>query len=408
MNMTLKTFINLSVATAIISLSSCSREPVPPPEPEVEYITIEQLRSMNTQGITTVDTLVYIQGIITLTPELGNIPAFVAYIQDSTAGICLTVTGNNTFSRDSEVKIMCRGVSFTPYNGLLQFGDISIADQTTLVSLTPPALEPETVTISDILSGDFQSQYVKIEDVQFDKPGTYSGEKILTDCSDELEVYTRSDATFSSETLPTGNGYIQGVVSEYNGVQLLLRDNTEHGMTGDRCGGAGTVYLTEDFSTLVKYADVSTLAGWRTYPQAGTKTWYCNEVSGRRWVQATAYNSGEASVITWMIAPVIDLTMGTQPYLVFESADGYDNGATMKLLVSTDYDGSATPWNFTWTEKNYNQPASTSSGYSQFASSGEIDLSAYTGGQVWIAWVYDGDSNRTTTWEVDNILVAEK
>ncbi|NLE34424.1 MAG: hypothetical protein GX622_04925, partial [Bacteroidales bacterium] len=362
----------------------------------------------NTQGITTVDTLVYIQGIITLTPELGNIPAFVAYIQDSTAGICLTVTGNNTFSRDSEVKIMCRGVSFTTYNGLLQFGDISIADQTTLVSLTPPALEPETVTISDILSGDFQSQYVKIEDVQFDKPGTYSGEKILTDCSDELEVYTRSEATFSSETLPTGNGYIKGVVSEFNGVQLLLRDNTEHGMTGERCGGAGTVYLTEDFSTLVKYADVSTLTGWMTYPQAGTKTWYGNEVNTRRWVQATAHNSGEASVITWMIAPVFDLTMGTQPYLEFESADGYDNGATMKLLVSTDYDGSATPWNFTWTEKNYNLPASTSSGYSQFASSGEIDLSAYTGGQVWIAWVYDGDSNRTTTWEVDNILVAEK
>ncbi|NLE33565.1 MAG: hypothetical protein GX622_00515, partial [Bacteroidales bacterium] len=87
MNMTLKPIINLAVAIAIILLASCSREPVPPPEPEVEYITIEQLRSMNTQGITTVDTLVYIQGIITLTPELGNIPAFVAYIQDSTAGI---------------------------------------------------------------------------------------------------------------------------------------------------------------------------------------------------------------------------------------------------------------------------------------------------------------------------------
>ncbi len=363
---------------------------------------------MHEQGTVTVDTNVYIQGIITLTPELGNIPDFVAYIQDSTAGICLTVTGNNTFSRDSEVKIKCRGVSFTVYNGLLQFGDISIADQTSLVSLTPPPPEPETVTIGEILSGEYQAEYVVIENVQFAEPGTFSGENILTDCSDELEVYTRADATFSSETLPSGNGFIKGVVSEYNGVQLLLRDDTENEMTGERCGSAGTVYLTQDFSTLARYADVSALAGWKTYPQAGTKTWYGNEVSSRKWVQATAYNSGESSVITWMIAPVINLALATEPYLLFESADGYDNGATMKLYLSTDYDGSATPWNFTWTEKSFTLPVSNATGYSQFASSGQIDLSAFNGSQLWIAWVYDGGTGRTTTWEVDNVLVAEK
>ena len=406
--MKIKTLYQLALTTILIVYTSCSREPVPPPEPQVDYITIGQLRMMHEQGTVTVDTNVFIQGIITLTPELGNIPDFVAYIQDSTAGICLTVSGNNTFSRDSEVKIVCRGVSFTVYNGLLQFGDISIADQTSLVSLTPPPPEPETVTIAEVLSGDYQAEYVRIESVQFTQPGSFSGENILTDCSDELEVYTRSDATFSSETLPAGNGYIKGVVSEYSGVQLLLRDDTENEMTGERCGGAGTVYLTQDFSTLVKYADVSTLAGWKTYPQAGTKTWYGNEVSSRKWVQATAYNSGEASVITWMIAPIIDLTMATEPYLQFESADGYDNGATMKLYVSTDYDGSATPWNFTWTEKSFSLPVLTASGYSQFASSGEIDLSAYNGSLLWIAWVYDGGTGRTTTWEVDNVLVAEK
>ena len=191
-------------------------------------------------------------------------------------------------------------------------------------------------------------------------------------------------------------------------MQLLLRDDTENEMTGERCGGAANVYLEQDFSTLVKYADVSTLSGWRTYPQAGTKTWYGNEVSSRKWVQATAYNSGEASVITWMIAPVIDLAQATEPYLLFESADGYDNGATMKLYLSTDYDGSATPWSFTWTEKNFTLPVSNASGYSQFAGSGQIDLSAYNGSQLWIAWVYDGGTGRTTTWEVDNVLVAEK
>lgn len=392
----------------VLLAASCSREPVPPPEPQVDYITIGQLREMHEKGITTIDTNVYIQGIITLTPELGNIPSFVAYIQDSTAGICLTVDGNNTFSRDSEVKILCRGAGFTVYNGLLQFGDISIADQVTVVSLTPQALEPETVTIAGILAGDYQARYVRIEGVQFAEPGTYSGGNILTDCSAELEVYTRSDASFSSEALPAGNGYLKGVVSEFNGSQLLLRDETEHGMTGERCGGAGTIYVTQDFSTLVKYSDVSTLAGWQTYPQAGTKTWYGNEVSSRKWVQATAFESGQSSVTTWMIAPVIDLTMATAPYLEFESANGYYNGATLKLYVSTNYNGSATPWNATWTEKSFTMPPSTTSGYSQFVNSGQIDLSLYKGGPVWIAWVYDGGTGRTTTWEVDNVLVAEK
>jgi hypothetical protein len=406
--MIIRNIFNICIAASLLIASSCTREPIPPPEPEIDYIKIEQLRAMHEQGITIVDTNVYIQGIITLTPELGNIPAFVAYIQDSTAGICLTVTGNNTFSRDSEVKILCRDVSFTEYNGLLQFGDINIAEHVTVVSLTPPAIQPETVTIAEVLTGAYQARYVRIENVQFDEPGTYSGDNILTDCVDEMEVYTRSDANFSSETLPSGNGYLNGVVSEFNGRQLLLRDETENGMNGDRCGGAGTTYLMQDFATLVKYADVSTLAGWKTYSQAGTKTWYGNEVSPRKWVQATAYNSGQSSVITWMIAPAIDLTAATTPYLQFESANGYDNGATLKLFVSTNYDGSETPWNATWTETTFSMPASSASGYSQFVNSGEIDLSPYKGGQLWIAWVYDGSTERTTTWEVDNVLVAEK
>jgi hypothetical protein len=408
---------SLYIALLVLTLAaiSCNREPVPPPEPVIDYVTVRQLRKMFDEGITTIDTNIYIQGIISLTPELNNLPSFITYLQDSTAGICLTVTGANTFSRGSEEKILCRGASFTEYNGLLQFGDISIADQSKLVSLTPAPLTPLTVTIADLLSGAHQAEYVMLEGVQFTEPGTFSGTKTLTDCNSELDVYTRSDATFASETLPTDNGTIRGVASVFNDVQLLLRDETEYDMTGDRCAGSGTVYLSEDFSTLVIYDDVSTLAGWKTYPQEGTKTWYGNEVTGKgKWVQATAYGSGLTSVKTWMIAPVIDLTAATSPYLAFESAGGYDNGATMELFVSSDYTGSATPWTATWTKLAFTLPPSTASGYSNFVSSGQIDLSPYKGGPVYIAWLYTGAdpsgtaSDQTTTWEVDNVLVAEK
>ncbi len=398
------------VMLAVSALVSCHREPVEPPEPVIEHLTIAELRQMYQEGVTTLDTNAYIRGIITLTPELNNLPEFIAYIQDSTAGICLTVEGENTFARDSEVKILCRGASFTLYNGLLQFGDISIGEQTELVKLVAGPPVAATVTLADLLEGKHQAEYVKVENVQFSEPGKFSGTKLLTDCTSDIEVYTRSDATFASKSLPAGNGTLRGVASVYNGVQLLLRDESELEMSGNRCGLAGVTYLDEDFSSLAKYADVSSLQGWKTLSEAGSKSWYGNEVAGLgKWVQATAYNSGQASVITWMITPALDLTLASRPYLIFDSADGYDNGATLELMASTEYSGSASPWTSSWTSLTFTRPVSEPGKYSSFVSSGQVDLSSFKGHTLYIAWVYKGGHpSKTTTWEVDNVQVREK
>jgi hypothetical protein len=195
-------------------------------------------------------------------------------------------------------------------------------------------------------------------------------------------------------------------------MQILLRDPAELAMTGNRCGVPSVTYLSQNFNTLTtKYTDVSALAGWKTYSEAGTKTWYSNNTTTMGpWIQATAYNSGQASVITWMIAPQIDLTTGVKPYVQFESADGFDNGATLELYASSNYTGSATPWTSTWTKLTFTQPPSNPSGYSSFVSSGQVDLSAFNGSTVYIAWVYKGSAtlSKTTTWEVDNVIIAEK
>jgi hypothetical protein len=408
-----KIFETISVLTILLMIASCNREPSAPPEPVVDYVTIAQLKKMHTAGATdTIKTNIYIQGVITLTPELGNVPAFVAYIQDSTDAICITVSdATNTLAMNSEVKILCNGVAFTEYNGLLQFGELSISSQVEVISLTATLPDPDTVSVAQLLTGNYQSRYVYIPGVQFESAGTFSGSQYLSDCSSDIAVYTRPAASFSGNTLPTGNGSLKGVSSIFNSQQILLRDPSELDMTGTRCGAPSVVYLSQDFESLTtNYTNVSTLPGWLTYSEAGTKTWFSYVHSGNHFVETTAYNTGLSSVITWMIAPKIDLTAGTNPYVSFDCADGYDNGATLQLYVSTDYNGSATPWNYTWTELTFTHPPSNTTTYSAFTSSGRVDLSAYNGSSVYIAWKYSGSAtnSKTTTYEVDNVVIAEK
>jgi hypothetical protein len=415
--MKIKNYISGSILFAALLIISCDREPMLPPDPVIDYVTISQLRNMYDSGIVSIDTNIYIQGIITLTPEFGNLPAFVAYMQDSSAGICITVAGTNTLAMNSEVKVLCRGASFTMYNGLLQFGDLDLTTkQVELIKLSAEIPEPVNVTIDELLDGGHQAEYVSVTGVQFKDAGTFSGGKDITDCNSVVEVYTRSAATFAATSLPAGNGTLKGIASVFNTTQILLREPAELDMTGDLCGVPSVTYLSQDFNSLTtNYTNVTSLTGWKTYSEAGTKTWFSYKTSSLGpFIETTAFSSGQASVITWMITPQIDLSVATNPFITFESADGYDKGATLELFVSSDYTESATPWTSTWTKHTFTLPPSSTSGYSPFVSSGKVDLSSYNGKTIFIAWVYTGadpagtTSDKTTTWEVDNVLIGEE
>jgi hypothetical protein len=143
------------LTSALYILASCDRDPVPPPEPVIERISVADLREMYTGAATTVDTNVYISGVVILTPEFGNIPEFIAYLQDETGGIALTVTGTNTFAMGSEVKILCRGIDLTMYYGLMQFGNIDIASAVEVITLNAQMPAPRKVYLSEILDGKY-------------------------------------------------------------------------------------------------------------------------------------------------------------------------------------------------------------------------------------------------------------
>ncbi len=406
MKPTSKLFFLFSAGLLALSQAGCDREPVVPPMPVIEAMNIADLRALYQGADVVIDTAVYIQGIVTITPELNNIPDFIAYIQDNTGGITLTISGNNTLASGSEVKIQCEGLTLTSYRGLLQFGDVDLATQSELVNLSAGMPAPAQVSLADILAGGHVAEYVEISGVQFDGSGTFSGSKILTDCVDEAEVYTRSAATFAGSNLPAGNGTFRGVVSVYDDPQLLVVDPAELDMTGERCGGV-TEYLNETFESLAGYDPIDNLTGWKNIPEKGTQKWEADNYIANKSALIDAYNTGEAQVVTWMITPVIDLSASSSPVLSFESKARYDNGAELEVFVSTNYTGSATPWTSTWTKLNPTLDPGSPTGSSNWVSSGNVSLAAYKG-QTSIAFKYTGgDPGLTTTWQVDNVVITE-
>jgi hypothetical protein len=405
-----KLFSCTATLVLLTALAGCDRDPVVPPIPVMERIDIAELRALYTGTATTVDTLVYIQGIVTLTPELNNVPDFVGYVQDNTGGITLTVTGNNTLASGSEVKISCSGLVLNEYMGLLQFGEADLSTQLELISISAGLPEPREVTIAQLLNGEYVAEYVQINDVQFEGTGTFSGSKTLSDCLHSVTVFTRSQATFASNTLPSGNGTFRGVVSAFNDPQLLVVDPSDLSMTGERCSG-GSGYLSEDFESLAGNAPIENLSGWKNIPEKGSQKWKADDYTNKSAVMS-AYQSNEDEVVTWMITPVMDLSASVSPVLRFQSKARYHNGAVLEVLVSTGYTGSATPWASPWTKLNPALDPGSTGGSSNWVSSGDVDLSAHKG-QTYIAFRYTGGdpagsaNDLTSTWQVDNVVVTE-
>lgn len=405
----------LMLLLALPLYTGCDRDPVPPPEPVVERMTIADLRELYTGSTTVVDTNVYIQGIITLTPELGNIPEFIAYMQDETGGIALTVTGTNSFSMGSEVKIKCRGIELSVYRGLMQFGNLDIAAAVNVLTLAGQMPEPRKVRLSEILEGKYEAMYVKIDSVEYNASGTFSGSKVLTDCSNSVTAHTRADALFAGDQLPDGNGTFLGVVSKYDSPQLIVRDPAELAMTGvKRCNIPKFEWLKENFESLATNSLIDALTGWKNIYQAGTKAWTVGYYSSdTKFATIRAFQTNSPEVITWMMLPPVDLTDSSDPILTFRTKGAYDNGATLEALVSTNYDGGAQPWNFTWTVLPATYPTVPAGGYGNWGNSGDLSLSAWKT-TMYVAFRYTGadpagtTTDKTTTWQIDDIRIGEK
>ena len=411
---------------ATLFLSGCVKKEFDKPPiktlPVGTVYTISQLRQMYADSgamLINYDASVY--AYVTMDESTGNIYKS-AYIQDADDAVNLHKSAAGGLRVGDSVRIYLKNTVLSEYAGMFQIDNVD-PDSNIVIIANERYKQPETVTIPDLLTGDYQGKLIKLEGVQFrttDLGLTFadangSANRNLEDCNDNsVLVRTSNYATFGDVVVPEGNGDLIAIAGEFNGtIQLYIRTLSEVNLNGERCGGGGGGEITpvdevdEQFDGAVDYENIS-IQGWTNKIVAGNRAWTGKTFNENKYAQATGYNSELDDMETWLITPPVINTSGDKK-LTFKSAMAYwthtGDNKPMTLWASTDYNGT----NFetaNWTEitSMATLPDAGNSNYS-WVESGEISLAGFTG-NVAIAFKYKGSGTETTSFQIDDVKIS--
>ncbi len=385
----------------------------------------------------------YLEAYVVSSDESGNYYKQLI-IQDKpenpTAGLSISTNATDLYTKyEPGRKIYFRvdGLYIGEYAGLPTLGtqdgdevgrlEIEDFEERILRSTVSEELVPTVITISEATNPARLNTLVKFEDVQFldgvagiesygNPDNTFGVNRTIENCDGQTVILRTSGfSDFKSQVLPEGNGSLTAILSIFNSdYQLFIRDTDDVQMDGERCsnGGPGDALelpFSQNFEGLTAGQGANvTLAGWTNVNvNNGTRLWEVREFSGNQYAQTSAYSSNENPYEAWLVTPGLILPSGSTPILTFETNDGFNNGTALTVKISTDFEGDVTT--ATWTNLNATISSGNTSGYGdEFTPSGDVDLSAYAGQVVYIAYQYEGASNgTTTTYQVDNVSVVE-
>jgi len=167
--------------------------------------------------------------------------------------------------------------------------------------------------------------------------------------------------------------------------------------TTDPAGGEVSVY-TEDFATLNNV---------KTFNITGDQDWYASSYGQDDFAKISGYVSKDTASYDnedWLVSAAIDLNGFTAPVMQISQAINYlnDQWDQINILISTDFDGTDVS-TATWTPVNITTLPTGSSW--NFVTSERIDLSAYDGQTIYVAFKYTSSTTNAATWEVNWLKV---
>ena len=432
-------------AEMMLSASSCKKSLAVPRQPLTIDLkantSIRSLKALHQPG--KVDQIIYdavIGGIVIANDSSGNFHKEIV-IQDTTGGLVILLNGYDLYLDypvGSKIFIRVKGLYLGDYNGLIQLGDSTGAkpavaaiasklfDKYIFIGLINNPVVPRSVNISQLTTGmldTLQSTLIQLKGFQFrdidtskyyaDTINYASSNFTLQNCKAKTVLLRNSGyAKFAGLKVPRGNGTITGIYAVYGtSKELFIRDTSDIQFYDIRCENhKNKVLLSQDFAGIAKGTTIN-IEGWKNITQNGTIKFKGGNYGNNYFATISAYQSSQNNIKTWLISPLVYLDTLLNRILNFKTADGHDNGAALQVFISMDYNGDQNPWAATWTKLPANISSGHSSGYGSLVTSGNIDLSGYTG-KAHIAFVYEGNDSsqgikHTTSFEISNILITE-
>ena len=153
--------------------------------------------------------------------------------------------------------------------------------------------------------------------------------------------------------------------------------------------------------------------GWSQVSVTGPQVWACTTfgrdpqapagtAAAPYGVQMNGYASGNIANEDWFISPAFDLSTYNFPLFSFWSRTAF-SGPGLKLMASTNYSGTGAPGAATWTDLNAQFPGAGSDTWTQTAG---INLSAFKGPKVYLAFVYTSTAAGAARWTLDDITLT--
>jgi len=449
MNKILKLITAVLMVAATFTFSACKKSFDNPPAASdpaiVANTTIKALKAMHTSAgaydVITSD--IIISGIVVADDKSGNLYKQL-YIQDATGGLQILLDANSlygTYPVGRKIFIKCKDLCISDYNKTMELGVKALVAGLPSIegipanliskyviggSLSNPVV-PQVVTLAQLggtNNTNMQDQYigslVQLDNFAFSNlNATYSDTSAfkstvnldLRNCSgDAIIIRTSAYANFAGQPVAQGRGSLTAIYTVFNNTkQFIIRDASDVNFTNPYACPLppGTLFL-EDFESIGANNGTLTLTGWKNIGEVGNVS-YQNAVFGSvKCAKISAFNTGSSTVTSWFIMPSVNLTGTTAPKLSFLEAAGYATGPTvLEVLVSTNYNGSNTPSTSTWTQVWTKTATTPTTGYGTLTSVGNINLSAFIGQTVYIAFKYSGgDPTKTTTYEFDDVKVT--